>query len=155
MKGMEGHSNSDINDHGNEADSVSDGTKTVSTDVLSFASTLKHDGIMETIVNYLDYQDLDRWIESCQAFELHDMKDLDRICWKQRAKKLAAAVRMKTPLEEKWPKTPYREIFYTLRNMVDSLIEKTRGLFANRWNKPSLEEITDAAPLAYYGLLGP
>ena len=61
--------------------------KSVFIDVQHIA--LRNNIIMENIVNSLDTEDLDSWYEFCTKFEFHDVTNMDRICWKKRAEKLA------------------------------------------------------------------
>ena len=83
-------------------------TNPVHMDVLCF--TLGNGIIMENIVNSMGLEDLDHWYKFCEKFQLHDVTNLDRICWKKRAQKLAEAYKTKPltqTIEERWPKTSY------------------------------------------------
>ena len=81
-------------------------TNTVHLDVLHFA--LGNDIIMENIVDSMGLEDLDHWFDFCKKFQFQDATNMDRICWKKRARKLAEAYKAKPliqPIEEIWPKS--------------------------------------------------
>ena len=126
-------------------------TKKVHIDLLHFA--LGNDIITENIVESLDDQDLDPWYEACQMFNTN----MDKICWKKRARKLADAIRMTIPLEDKWPNTTYRTIHSILRNEVNSRVDWIRGSFIRRDRTYRIcpEIIAEAACLTYHGQLEP
>ena len=112
--------------------------------------------IMENIVNSMGLEDLDHWYKFCEKFQLHDLTNLDRICWKKRAQKLAEAYKTKLltqTIEERWPKTSYREIHTLLKNYVDTRVDEIRdklqsGVFKKR------TDVAQAASFAFHGLLG-
>ena len=119
-------------------------------DVLRFA--LGNDIIMENIVNLLGLEDLDSWFEFCEKFQLHDVTNLDRICWKKRAQKLAEACKTQT-IEEMWPKTSYREIHTLLKNYVDTRVDEIRDMLQSGVFKKRTD-VAQAASFAFHGLLG-
>ena len=140
----------------NGGESAYDETRTVSITVLRFA--LKIGDIMEAIVNSLDDQHLDLWYETCKAFKFHDLKDMDRICWKKRAAKLAAVIGIRDPIEKLCPEKPFREIFTILRPRLDDLISHIRGILSSSptmWPNLNPGDTAAAASLAYHGLLWP
>ena len=114
---------------------------------------LRNNIIMENIVNYLCNQDLESWYEFCTKFEFHDVTNMDRICWKKRAEKLANTLGMTHSLKEKWPKKTFRDIHAILSHDVTQ-ITWIRGMLAKEEILDS-EDIAEAARLAYDGLLGP
>ena len=105
--------------------------------------------IMKKIVSSLDDQDLDLWYECCKKFEFHDVANMDRICWKKRAKKLADAMRISNSIEDEWPQKTYREIHTILKNDVDAQVNCI--LKIEYFDKS--EDVAKAACLAYHGLL--
>ena len=136
------------------SDKVKMETTTVHIDVLRFA--LGNDIIMENIVNSLGLEDLDHWYEFCKKFQFHDLTNMDRICWKKRAQKLAEAYKsgpLTQPIEERWPKSTFREMHTMFKNRVDSRVDEIKdllqsGVFEKR------RDVVQAASFAYHGLLG-
>ena len=119
--------------------------ETVSITVLRFA--LRNNIIMMNVVNFLGNQDLDLWYEACKTFKFHDVPNMDRIFWKNRAKKLAEAIGMTNPVEEQWPDKTTREIFSILR------VKRIQGIIDKGLLSLCPEDIADAASLAYHGML--
>ena len=136
------------------SENVKTETTTVHIDGLRFA--LGNDIIMENIVNSLGLEDLDHWFEFCKKFQFHDLANMDRICWKKRAQKLAEAYYIEPltqPIEEIWPKKTYREIHTLLKNYVDTRVDEIRDLLQSGVFKKRTD-VAKAASLAYHGLLG-
>ena len=125
--------------------------KSVFIDVQHIA--LRNNIIMENIVNSLDTEDLDSWYEFCTKFEFHDVTNMDRICWKKRAEKLAETLGMTHSLAEKWPKKTFRDIHAILSHDATQ-VTRIRGMLAKEEILDS-EDIAEAARLAHEGLLGP
>ena len=129
-------------------------TNTVHIDVLLFA--LGNDIIMENIVNSMGLEDLDHWFEFCKKFQFQDAANMDRICWKKRARKLAETYKAKPltqPIEEIWPKKTYQEIHTLLKNFVDTRVYEIRDMLQSGvFTKQT--DVAKAASLAYHGLLG-
>ena len=143
---------------GHEADSSSEDTQTVSTSVLRL--TLGNYKIMENLVKFLDDQDLDLWCETCKSFKLLNFEDIDSCCWEERALKLAVAYEQSLiPLEDQFPGKTFREIFFILKDDVNSLVIQLRELLDDHVDDnravPSSAEIAVASSLSYYGFLGP
>ena len=101
--------------------------KSVFSDAQQFA--LRNNIIMENIVNYLCNQDLESSFEFCTKFEFHDVTNMDRICWKKRAKKLAETLGMTQSLAEKWPKKTFRDIHAILSHDATQ-VTRIRGMLA-------------------------
>ena len=129
-------------------------SNTVHIDVLCFA--LGNDIIMENIVNSMGLEDLDHWFEFCEKFQFHDLTNMDRICWKKRAQKLAEAYKcgpLTQPIEERWPKKTFREMHTMFKNRVDSRVDEIKDLLQSGVFEKH-RDIVQAASFAYNGLLG-
>ena len=73
--------------------------------------------IMDKIVHYLSDEDLNSWYAYCKTFNLFsDDAQMDAICWKKRALKLANDIETKTDisLETQFLGKAYKEIFSIL-----------------------------------------
>ena len=133
--------------------------------------------IMDKIVHYLSDEDLNSWDAYCKPFNLFaDDAQMDAICWKKRALKLANVIETKTDisLETQFSGKAYKEIFSILKINLDNLVRETKKMLKGKfklthtglWDAYSsiLETktgteteiviVADAASFAHHGMLG-
>ena len=105
--------------------------------------------IMDKISSFLGNRDLCHWYSSSHIFK-DIIEQMDDSTWRRRTQKLAKALNMEIP-----PERTFREMFPIFKKEVDSLIKHIRGRCnSNLPDKLNLENITAAARLAHYGLIG-
>ena len=110
--------------------------------------------IIEKIVGFLNEGDFCRLYDSSQIFK-NKIDQMDDIFWRREARKLATVLRKKNRdfLEEQWPKKTMREIFFILKEDVERLVAKIKGIFDPHPYPLKVTHIADAASLAHHGFL--
>ena len=111
--------------------------------------------IIEKIFGFLNEGDICRWYDSSETFK-NIFDQLDDIIWKREAKKLVTVLRKNYGdfLKEQWPNKTMLEIFLILKNDVERLVVKIRGMFDPHPYPLKKTHIADAASLAHHGFLG-